>query len=94
MAAQGFFACYGAKTGREVYGKKRIGMGTNFSASPIVVGGHIFCFSEDGDVYVVKPGPDFELLNTNSIGEGMMATPAVSDGRMFIRTIKHLYCIQ
>ena len=91
---QGFFACYEAKTGREVYGKKRIGMGTNFSASPIVVGGRIFCFSEDGEVYVVKPGPDFELLNTNSIGEGMMATPAVSDGRMFIRTIKHLYCIR
>ncbi len=91
---QGFFACYEARTGREVYGKKRIGMGTNFSASPIVVGGHVFCFSEDGDVFVVKAGPDFQLLSTNSIGEGMMATPAVADGKMFIRTIKHLYCIQ
>jgi len=90
----GFFACYEVKTGREVYGKQRIGMGTNFSASPIVVGGRVFCFSEDGDVYVVKAGPDFELLNTNSLGEGMMATPAVADGKMFIRTIKHLYCIQ
>lgn len=91
---QGFFACYEAKTGREVYGKNRVGTGTNFSASPIAVGGKIFCFSEDGDVYVVKAGPDFELLRTIAIGEGMMATPAVSDGKMFIRTIRHLYCIQ
>lgn len=91
---QGFFACYEAKTGREVYGKKRIGMGTNFSASPIVVGGRVFCFSEDGDVYVVKAGSEFELLHTNSIGEAMMATPAVVDGQMFIRALKHLYCIR
>ncbi len=91
---QGFFACYEVKTGREVYGKNRIGMGTNFSASPIIVGGRIFCFSEDGDVYVVKAGPDFGILNTHSLGEGMMATPAVADGKMFIRTIKSLYCIQ
>jgi outer membrane protein assembly factor BamB len=91
---QGFWACYEAKTGREVYGKQRVGAGTNFSASPIVVGGRIFCFSEDGDVYVIKAGPDFELLHTIAIGEGMMATPAVSDGKMFIRTVKHLYCIQ
>jgi outer membrane protein assembly factor BamB len=91
---QGFFACYEARTGREVYGKKRIGMGANFSATPLVIGNRLFCFSEDGDVYVIKTGPDFELLATNSMGEAMMATPAVSNGMMFIRTIKSLYCIR
>jgi outer membrane protein assembly factor BamB len=91
---QGFIACYEAKTGREVYGKKRLGIGTNFSASPIVVGNRLFCFSEDGDVYVIKTGPDFELLATNSIGEGIMAYPAVSEGMMFVRTVKNLYCIR
>ena len=91
---QGFLACYEAKTGKEVYGKQRIGTGTNFSASPVVVGERLFLFSEDGDVYVMKTGPDFELLAKNSIGEGMMATPAVSEGMMFVRTVKHLYCIR
>lgn len=91
---QGFFACYEAKTGREIYGKKRIGSGTNFSASPLVVDGRVFCFSEDGDVYVLKAGPAFEILAVNTVGEGMMATPAVSDGMMFVRTINNLYCIR
>jgi outer membrane protein assembly factor BamB len=91
---QGFFACYDAKTGREVYGKKRIGMGTNFSASPIVIGDRLFCFSEDGDVYVLKTGPEFEILAVNALGEAMMATPAVSEGMMFVRALKHLYCIR
>lgn len=91
---QGFFACYEAETGREVYGKKRIGSGTNFSASPLVIGDRVFCFSEDGDVYVIKAGPEFEILSVNAIGEGMMATPAVSDGMIFVRTINNLYCIR
>jgi len=91
---QGFFACYEAKTGREVYGRKRIGMGTNFSASPLVIGDKVYCFSEDGDVYVLKTGPEFEVLAVNSIGEGIMATPAVLDGMIFLRTIKNLYCIR
>lgn len=91
---QGFLACYDAKTGREVYGKKRIGMGTNFSATPVAVGGRLFCASEDGDMYVIKAGPEFEILSVNSIGEAMMATPAVSNGMMFVRTLNHLYCIR
>ncbi|MEJ2110663.1 MAG: PQQ-binding-like beta-propeller repeat protein [Acidobacteriota bacterium] len=91
---QGFFACYEAKTGREVYGKQRIGNGTNFSASPLVIGDRVFLFSEDGDVYVLKTGPEFVVLDVNSLGEGMMATPAVSEGMMFVRGVKHLYCIQ
>ena len=91
---QGFFACYEAKTGREVYGKQRLGSGTNFSASPLVIGDRVFCFSEDGDVYVIKAGPEFEILAINPVGEGMMATPAVSNGMMFVRTIGSLYCIR
>ena len=91
---QGFLACYEAKTGKEVYGRKRIGVGAIFSASPVVVDGKLYCISEDGDVYVIKTGPEFELLAKNSIGESVMASPAVSGGRMFVRATKHLYCIQ
>lgn len=91
---QGFIACYEAKTGKEVYGRTRIDVGAQFSASPVAVDGKIYCPSEDGDVFVIKAGPKYELLTKNSIGESIMASPAVSAGKMFVRTIKHLYCIQ
>jgi outer membrane protein assembly factor BamB len=91
---QGFIACYEAKTGKEVYGRKRIDTGANFSASPVVVEGRLYCVSEDGDVYVIKAGAEYVLLAKNSIGEAVMASPAVSDGKMFIRALKHLYCIR
>jgi outer membrane protein assembly factor BamB len=91
---QGFIACYEAKTGKEVYGKKRIDIGANFSASPVAVDGKLYCMSEDGDVYVISAGPVYELLAKNSLGEAVMASPALADGKMFIRALKHLYCIQ
>ena len=91
---QGFIACYEAKTGKEVYGRTRIAVGVQFSASPIAMDGKLYCASEDGDVYVIKAGPNYELLAKNSMGESIMASPAVSGGKMFVRTLKHLYCIQ
>jgi outer membrane protein assembly factor BamB len=91
---EGFFSCYDAKTGKEIYGKTRIDIGANFSASPVVVGGNLYLMSEDGDVYVIAPGPKYEVLAKNSIGEAIMASPAISDGKMFVRALKHLYCIQ
>jgi outer membrane protein assembly factor BamB len=91
---QGFFACYDAKTGKEIYGRTRIDVGANFSASPVAVGGNLYLMSEDGDVYVIAPGPKYQLLAKNSVGEAIMASPAISDGKMFVRSLKHLYCIQ
>jgi outer membrane protein assembly factor BamB len=91
---QGFIACYEAKTGKEAYGRTRIDPAAIFSASPVVVEGRLYCASEDGDVFVIKAGPDYELLAKNSLGESIMASPAVSGGKMFIRALKHLYCIQ
>jgi len=91
---QGFLSCYDAKTGKEIYSKKRIDVGANFSASPVAMDGKLFLMSEDGDVYVVSAGPEYELLAKNSMGEAIMASPAISDGKMFVRTLKHLYCIR
>jgi outer membrane protein assembly factor BamB len=91
---QGFIACYDAITGRELYGKTRIDIGAGFSASPVAMDGKLFCLSEEGDVFVIKAGDQYELLAKNSLGESIMASPAVSDGKMFIRALGHLYCIQ
>ena len=94
MLDQGFIACYEAKTGKMVYDRKRIDVEANFSASPVVVDGNLYCMSEDGNAYVIRAGADYELLAKNSLGESVMASPAVSDGKMFVRALKHLYCIQ
>jgi outer membrane protein assembly factor BamB len=90
---QGFIASYDANTGKEIYGKTRIDT-TNFSASPVAMDGKIFFPSEDGVVYVIKAGDQYELLAKNSFDESILASPAISGGKMFIRSIKYLYCIR
>jgi len=92
LYSTGFISCYEAKTGKTVYERERL-LGS-FTASPWSFGDKIFCLSEEGITYVVKAGPKFELLEKNSLGEVALATPAVADGRLFIRTVTSLYCIQ
>jgi hypothetical protein len=62
-------------------------------ASPIAYDGTIVIFSEDGDAHVIKAGPTHQLLRTNALGEPIQATPAVSQGSLFIRGASHLYRI-
>ncbi len=91
----GLFACYDAKTGDEVYGRRRIGPGARaFTASLWAYGGKIFCLSEDGDTFVIKAGPKFKLLGKNSLGELCMATPAIVSDGLIIRTESHLLRIR
>jgi len=92
LYSTGFLACYEVKTGKLVYEKQRLG-GT-FTASPWSYDGKIFCLSEEGTTYVVKAGGEFELLGKNVLGEVALATPAVADRRLFLRTREALYCIR
>ena len=93
---RGFFACYDAKTGAEVYGKQRLPMGRAFTSSPWASGGKIYCLNEDGVTFVIKAGRTFELLGTNALAEVdmCMATPAIAGNRLVIRTAAHVYCIR
>lgn len=91
---QGFLTCHNAKTGEEVYGKQRFSPSGSFTASPWAYNGKVFCLSEDGTTYVVKAGPEFELLELNKLDELCLATPAVAQGRLFIRTASKIYCLQ
>ncbi len=90
---RGFLSCHDARTGEEVYGKRRFAPGATFTASPWAYNGKIFCLSEDGDTYVVQAGPEYALLQTNPLQELSAASPAVSQGRLFLRTASRLYCI-
>lgn len=91
----GHWACYDAKTGEEIYGKRRIGPGARaFTSSPWAYDGKIFCLSEDGDTFVIRAGPEFVLLGKNSLGELCMATPAIVRDGLIIRTESRLVRIK
>ena len=64
-----------------------------FTASPVLAGGLLYVANEAGKTYVLRAGPAFEVVATNDLGDGVLATPAVSRGQLFIRTSRHLYCI-
>ena len=92
-ANQGVMACYNPKTGERLY-QQRIGdKGGSYSASPVAADGKIYLSSEDGEIFVVKAGPKYELLATNQMGEVLMATPAISDGIIFVRGQHSVFAI-
>ena len=64
-----------------------------FSASPVATNGKIHFTAENGNVYVVKAGPEFELLGINKMNETCMATPAISEVTLFFRTRHHLVAV-
>lgn len=88
---QGVLTAYNAITGERIYQERLGGKGGAFTASPVASDGKIYLSSEDGEVFVVKAGPKYELLATNSVGEVMMATPAISDGLVIIRAHNHVF---
>lgn len=89
----GVLSAYDVRTGQRLYQERLGGTGGSFSASPVAADGKIYLASEDGDVFVVKAGPTYELLATNSMGEALMATPAISDGLIIIRGLKDVFAI-
>jgi outer membrane protein assembly factor BamB len=83
-----------ATTGKSMW-QGRLGVATRegFSASPVAVDGKIFFTNDEGDTFVLQAGPTFNLLHVNKIGEGTLASPALVDGRWYIRTERNLYAI-
>ncbi|MBD0328339.1 MAG: PQQ-like beta-propeller repeat protein, partial [Pyrinomonadaceae bacterium] len=92
-ANSGVLACYNARTGERIYQQRIAERGGAFTASPVAADGKLYFTSEDGEIFVVRAGPKYELLATNQMGEVCMATPAISDGMIFIRTQYHIYGI-
>ncbi len=90
LYSTGFISCFDAKTGKTVYEKQRLG-GT-FTASPWSYAGKIFCLSEEGITTTIQAGPEFKILARSPLDEVTLATPAIADGRLFLRTATMLYC--
>jgi len=83
--------CWEAATGREVW-KQR--MGGNYAASLLYALGRIYCFNQEGKSTVFRAARRYEVLATNTLDSGMMASAAVSGNTLFLRTKTHLYCIE
>lgn len=90
---RGTLTCYEARTGKVVYEKQRLGVRNTITASPVAADGRIYIQTEDGECYIVRQGPEFEILAVNKLDEIFCASPAVSGGRLFLRGRKHLYCV-
>jgi hypothetical protein len=93
LANQGLFDAYTIAAGAEIYRQRLPHAGSGFSASPVASDGRIFLASEDGDVFVVKAGPSFELLAKNAMNEPIMATPAIAGALLIVRSEKQLVAI-
>ena len=92
LGINGVLAAYNVGTGERIY-QERVEGGTSFSASPVAADGKLYLASEDGDVFVVKAGPKYELLAKNAIGQVIMATPAISNGVIIVRGLKDVFAI-
>ncbi|HEY7512241.1 MAG TPA: PQQ-binding-like beta-propeller repeat protein [Vicinamibacteria bacterium] len=90
----GVLSAYVARTGDRVYQERVAGKGGAFSASPVAADGKLYLAGEDGEVFVLTASARPELLSTNPMGEVLMATPAISDGLLIVRGLKHLFAIE
>jgi len=81
--------CFEAATGKVLWHEK---MGSHH-ASPVSANGLVYFLNDDGVTHVIKPGPTFQLVATNEIGEKTFASPAISRGELFLRGARNLYCI-
>lgn len=88
---KGILAAYNTKTGERAYQQRISEKGGSFMTSPVAADGKLYFASEDGEIYVVKAGPKYELLATNPVGEVLMATPAISEGVIFVRSQNYVY---
>jgi outer membrane protein assembly factor BamB len=87
----GVASCLEGKTGQPVWQTR---LGGAFSASPLYAGGHVYFCSQEGLIHVMTPGREAKVVAVNKLADGFMASPAVADGALFLRTRSHLYRIE
>ncbi len=90
VSDKGTASCLEAKTGKYMWQEK---LGRHHSASPVSAGGNLYFLDDKGVMFVIKASGKFELVVKNELGEDCRASPAISDGQIFIRAVRNLYCI-
>jgi len=89
----GMSSCYDAKDGKMLWDRTRLGNFGDYFASPIAADGKVYIAGKNGFIVVLEEGPELKVLGKNDIGEEIIATPAIADGRLFVRTRENLFCI-
>lgn len=89
VSDSGVAHCFDAATGKLQW-QERMG---EHHASLVSANGHVYFLNDNGVTHVVKPGPEYNLVSKNELGERTFASPAISDGQVFIRGDQHFFCI-
>ena len=89
----GILKCLDARDGKSHYQERVVPAAAGFSASPVAGDGKIYCTSEEGDVHVIAAGPEYRKLAVNRLEEPAMATPAISEGQLYFRTLNSLVAV-
>ncbi len=90
VADGGIASCFEAQSGERRWQER---IGPHFSASPVEADGRVFFLSDRGVMTIIRPGPEFSVVSKNELGEDCYASPAISQGRIYIRGEKTLFCI-
>lgn len=91
ISDNGILTCLDAKTGAIHYSER---LGGEYSASPIAAGDRVYFFDQEGHANVVAAGKEFKVLARNTLGDGFMASPAVAQNALFLRSKSKLYRVE
>ena len=92
VSDNGVMWCLDANNGKKIWGGQRLKPAI-YSSSPVLADGKLYVTNENGLTTIVKAGPNFQVLAENPLNDYCLSSPAISDGQIFIRTAKHLFCI-
>jgi outer membrane protein assembly factor BamB len=90
VSDEGIGSCYRASSGERLWRQR---LGPHYSASLVAAAGLVYFLSDEGVATIVQPGDKFQQVASNPLGEACYASPAVSQGQIYLRGEKHLYCI-
>ncbi len=91
LQVNGMLTCYDALTGEIRYKES---LKETFSASGIAADGKLYFSSEEGNIYIIKAGPEFNMIAKNQLKDICMATPAISENTLYFRTRHHLIAVE
>lgn len=89
----GMSSCYDAKDGKTLWDRSRLGNFGDYFASPVAADGKVYFAGKNGFIVVLEDGPQMKVLGKHDLGEEIIATPSIADGRMVVRTRENLFCI-
>jgi outer membrane protein assembly factor BamB len=89
----GLASCYDTRAGKALWERNRIGNFGDYFASPVAAAGKIYISGKNGFIVELEDGPELKVIGKHDMGEEIIATPAIADGRLFIRTRENLICV-